>query len=206
MENLQEEYSLDELKIINIKHLGLTIKPWEFSRGTKTYREYLYDNGSVAIKVVYNYTYTDGERSILPPTRHIDFYDNNGAIFHTSDINKELNIKQLSTLNRDIRQGRIDYMKSAARSLPAFSPYVPEPYKSDFLKGPDAVEVIEFYYKSEMENYVNEGTMALENRVNAETNVFILEVLNLSVRPPDALFPNGLTIKDTFIHQLTGVS
>ena len=41
MENLQEEYSLDELKIINIKHLGLTIKPWEFSRGTNTYSEYL---------------------------------------------------------------------------------------------------------------------------------------------------------------------
>ena len=205
MLNLQDEYSIGELVTTNIKYLGLKPQVWGFSRGSKTIRDYLYENDNIAGKIRYDYTYKDGLREIATVKRHIDLYDSEGNIFFTQDITKPMNITQLKRLNYEIREGRMNYLREAAKDLPQFSPFVPEPYKTDFLKGPDAVEMLSNYYRAEMDEYEKSGSKDFENKVLNESNEFMLNVLNLNVRPPDNLFPTGLTIKQSILHQLTGV-
>lgn len=202
--SLSNNYSIDELKKLDVDFLGLIKHPWNFSRGAKTIREYNYNTGELAVKIEYSYTYTDDGRYIDQPTRTITFYDIDQTEFLSYDITKTLNSKQLKSLNREIRQGRMDYMDSAAADLPNYSPYVPEPYKTDFLRAPACVDIVHKYYKEQIASYKEDGTTEFENAIKNETNLIMLEVLNTNVRPPDALFPTGLTIKQTILHQLTG--
>jgi len=204
MINLLDEYSISELETLEIKYLDLNRQIFNFSRGAKTTRDYLYSNDSLAIQIRYDYTYKNSGRDIASVLRHVDFYDNEGNIFLTKDITKPMNITQLGDLNGDVRKGRIHYMKETAKGLPSFSPHVPEPWKSDFLKAPDAMEVLTNYYRYEIKDYIEDNSQAFEERIMSETNSFMLGVLNLNVRPPDGLFQNGLTIKQTICHQLTG--
>lgn len=204
MINLLDRYNEEELSLIEIKHLDLDRQTWGFSRGAKTTRDYLYENGNVAVKISYTYTMANEDREVSEVLRHMDFYDGDGNIFLTKDITKPMNITQLDELNEDIRKGRVSYLRQAAIDLPQFSPFVPEPYKSDFLKGPEAVELLSNYYGDHMRAYEDDNSMEFEDCIKNESNHFMLQVLNLNVRPPDALFPTGLTIKQSILHQLTG--
>lgn len=202
--DLFEKYTEEELRLVNVDFLELNKKPWEFSRGAKTQRRYEYPNGKLAVRVYYEYGNNPDSRSIGQPTRAIEFYDSTETIRLTYDITKELNIKQLGNLNREIRQGRMDYMETAGVQLAELAPFVPEPYKTDFVEASHCVEVINKYYYTQIDSYIKHGDLSFEQAIINETNVKILQILNLGVRPPDALFPQGLTIKQTILHQLTG--
>lgn len=205
MLNLLDEFSIDELKTTEVKYLDLERQKWNFSRGAKTTREYLCENGSKAIEISYAYTYSNDLRDIESVTRHIEMFDSSGNMFFDRDITKPLNVTQIGDLNEEIRRGRVHYLREAAKDLPSFSPFVPEPYKTDFLRGPSAVELLNRYYRDEMSSYMDSNTLDFENAILSESNTLMLEALNLNVRPPDVLFPTGLTIKQSIIHQLTGV-
>jgi hypothetical protein len=202
--DLFNEYSITELKKINIDFLGLAKQPWNFSRGAKTERLYNYPNGDVGAKVYYTYTYNNGNRGVDQPTRMLEFYNAAGEMKLQLDITKLLNIKQLSNLNRDLRQGRIDYLDSAAEQLVSLIPLVPEPYKTDFQKAADSLPLIHRYYKEEIESYIQDGTLTFENAIRNEANPIMVELMELKVRPPDALFAQGLTMRQSILHQLTG--
>ncbi len=203
--DLFEEYSPNELLITNIQFLGLKQKAWQFSRGMRTVREYHYPNDTIAVKDVYEYILSPDNRSIESVTRRLEWYDSAGVKQLEKDISPDLNIKNKKSLNRDIRQGRMDYMVAAAEELATLSAMVPEPYKTDFLKASDSIGIILTQYELEIDHYVTNGTLEFEKAINEEDNPVMLEILSLNVRPPDELFPQGLTIKQTIIHQLTGV-
>ena len=202
--DLFEEFSLSEIKRTHVDLMGIKPTPWNFSRGAKTTREYLYPNGDVAARVSYTYEYTDGGRSILQPQRKIEFFSANGTMMHEQDITKELNAKQLRNLNRELRQGRWDYMDDAAEKLPLFAPFVPEPYKTDFVRASQALMILHKFYEREIKSYIEDGTMDFENAIRNETNPIMLELLALNVRPPDSDYIAGLTVLQTLLHQLTG--
>lgn len=202
--DLFNEYSIEELNTTHVDLMGLTPKPWNFSRGAKTTRDYLYPNGDVAVRVSYSYSYSNGGRSILQPTRKIEFFNADGEMKHDADITKELNAKQLRNLNRELRQGRWDYMDDAAEKLPDFAPYVTEPYKRDFIRASQALIILHKFYEREIKSYIDDGTMDFENAIRNETNPIMLEFLSLNVRPPDSDYAAGLTVLQTLLHQLTG--
>jgi len=205
MLNLLEDFSTSELFITNIKLLGLKKKAWNFSRGSRTYRDYEYEDGKLAVKDSYTYVLSDDNRSIKSLTRKLEWFDKEGILILEKDITPELNIKDLENFNREIRQGRLDYLKAGGEELAQLSPLMPEPYKTDFLKAAHSVKVISRYYEKEIESYIKDDTLNFENAVKTESNEIIKELLNLQVRPPDTLFSQGLTLKQSIIHQLTNV-
>jgi len=205
MEDLSLKYSPEELEVINIQFLGLKQKAWEFSRGARTQRIYEYpDTEQTAIKDFYSYTYSDNGRDVLTITRTLKWFDKEGNIFLEKDISPDLNIKNIKNINREIRQGRIDYMEAAAEELATLAPFVPEPYKSDFKKASSSIDILMKHYEIEINHYIQRGTQEFEDAIRAETNPIMLNILSLNVRPPDTLFASGLNVHQTIIHQLTG--
>ena len=206
MFDLFEEFNVDELKITNIQFLGLKQKAWEFSRGMRLYRDYTYpdDDSLIAVKDEYNYIMTPDNRGFTDLTRTIRWYDRAGVEQLSKDVTPELNIKNIKTLNREVRQGRIDYMVAAAEELAVLSAVVPEPFATDFLKASNNIDVLLKYYEIEIDHYIQNDRMDFELAINNESNAAMIEIHNLMVRPPDALFPTGLTIKQSILHQLTG--
>jgi hypothetical protein len=202
--NLFEDFSIEELKKTHVDLMGLTSTPWNFSRGAKTTRDYNYPNGDVGARITYTYTYANEGREINQPTRKLELFDSNGVIQLTLDITKQLNAKQLRAINREIRQGRWDYMDDAAIKLKDLAPYVPEPYATDFVRASNALPILHKYYEREIFSYIADGTIDFENVIRNETNPIMLELLALNVRPPDAYYISGLTVLQTLLHQLTG--
>lgn len=202
--DLFQEFSEDELKITDIQFLGLKQKAWDFTRGMRTSREYHYPNDSVAVEDIYGYTFSDDNRSIKDMTRVIRWYNAASELKLEVDVTPELNIKNLKELNRDIRQGRIDYMVGAAEELINLAPFLPEPYATDFVRASHSIGIILKQYELEITHYVASGSLEFENVVNNEDNPIMMELLGLLVRPPDAIFPTGLNIKQSILHQLTG--
>ncbi len=204
MTNLLDDFNLSELSIIDIQFLGLKKKAWQFSRGMRTVREYHYQNDTVAVRDIYTYVTEDGGRTVTSVTRTIEWYDGQGVKILEKDISPDLNIKNKKDLNRDIRQGRIDYMIAAAEELAILSETLLEPFKSQFIEASNSIDIILSHYETPIDHYIKFGNKEFEDAVNNESNPIMLNILNLMVRPPDAEFVAGLTIKQTIIHQLTG--
>lgn len=202
--DLFEDYSKEELLTTDIQLLGLKKKAWEFSRGARTFRDYLYPDDTVAVKDSYDYIMSADNREIVEIIRKIQWFDSTGTMRLEKDISPELNIKNLKEINREIRQGRIDYLEAAGYQLAELAPYMPEPYASSFVKAANAVPVIMKFYDNEIEHYVHNGTLDFERLLLEETNPIIIDLLETPVRPPDAIFPTGLNMKQSVIHQLKG--
>ncbi len=204
IDDLFENFNEDELLITDVQFLGLKKKAWNFSRGSRTNREYLYPNDTVAVKDSYSYIMSEDNRQVVSIYRKVEWFDSEGVLRLEKDVSPELNIKNLQALNREIRQGRIDYLESAGLELRAASPYVPEPYKSSFIKAANSVPVIIKYYNNEIEDYIKHGTLDFERLLLDENNPIIIDLLESLVRPPDSEFPTGLNMKQSVIHQLKG--
>lgn len=202
--DLFEEYSDQELLITNVKFLGLKQQAWDFTRGMRTERNYLYPNDTVAVKDLYEYVLSADLRSVESMTRKIQWFNAVGEMKLEKDVTSELNIKNRKELNRNVRQGRIDYLIAAAEELATLSPLMPEPFKTDFLKASNSIDIILKHYELEIEHYVGGNDLGFERAVLNEDNPVMLDIFALQVRPPDAEFPSGLTIKQSILHQLTG--
>lgn len=204
--NLTDRYSIEELEVIDIQFLGLIKKDWEFARGARTQRLYMYDENNVAIKDCYDYTMSADGRTVVSYTRTIFWYDLEGNEIMQKDVSPDLSAKKINTLNRDIRYGRIDWLQTAGEQLAAAVPYVPEPYATDFDKASKSLNLLFSYYDKQVRVYEDRGTLDFENAVLNESDAIILEILALQAYLPDAIFPTGLTIKDSIIYQLTGAT
>lgn len=208
MIDLINEYDDSELKSRTIKTFvaeGAVREPWGFSRGAKTERFYKTE-GKILIRVYYSYNYKNGFRDVADLDQYIQYYDSNETVFLTIDLNKQLSIKGLAALNREIRQGRIDYMVEAGKELAQVALIVPEPYATAFTNAAAAVPLILEYYHNEIADYIAiPENSDFEDAVNGESNQDILDLFTLMVRPPDADFTEGLTMKESILHQLTGV-
>lgn len=199
-----EKFSESELLVTDIQFLGLKKKAWEFSRGARTFRDYLYPDDTVAVKDSYEYVMSSDNREIVQIIRRIQWFDSEGNMKLEKDISPELNIKNLKEINREIRQGRIDYLEAAGYQLAELAPLMPEPYATSFVKASNAVPVIMKFYDKEVAEYIQSGTLNFEKLLLEESNPIIVDLLETLVRPPDALFPTGLNMKQSAIHQLKG--
>lgn len=202
--DLFDQWGEDELLIINVKHLGLKIRPWEFSRGRKLIRNYEDENDELRASEEYEYLFSDEDRITTPIKKVIKWYKIDGTVGLEKEVELEYSIKDLQTIHRSIRQGRIDYMEGAGRELATLALTMPEPFATSFTEASNAVSEILYFYDNEISKYIKWGTLDFENAVRNETDETMLSYFNLVVRPPDDLFPSGLNIKQTILHQLTG--
>lgn len=202
--DLFDQYGEDELLLIPVKNLGLKRQPWTFTRGMKLSREFLDENDDLRVCVEYTYSFSADNRTATPTQRNIKWFKTDGTVGLQKTDDLTFSIKDLQYEHRKIRHGRVDYMISAGLELELISDTVPEPFKSDFITASQSVSTILNHYETEIDHYILRGTQEFEDAVRNETNPTITPLLALQVRPPDAEFSAGLTIKQTILHQLTG--
>lgn len=207
MIDLVNDYGISELKARVIKTFvaeGVTREPWGFKRGAKTERLYKSDGQNI-IRVFYTSLYSNGYRDVASLNEFIEYFDSEGNIFLTIPLNKQYSIKGLAAINREIRQGRVDYLTEAGKQLSYLAPLMPEPWKTQFPLAAAAVPAIMLKYHDEIQDYISvPGSMSFENAVNNETDETTLTEFTYLTRPPDAEFPTGLNVKQSILHQLTG--
>lgn len=200
-----EEYSESELLLTDIQFLGLNQGAWEFNRGARTTRDYTDDSDNLLVRDSFSYTLTNSDRDVATLTRQIEWFNSSGTAEITKDTTPTISQKQLKAVNREIRQGRLDYLESAAENLRTIAETLSDPLKSQYISIADSIDALFVHYGSEVTHYIQRGTLEFENAVNGETDATILAVLALPSRPADAEFPVGLTVKQSILYQLTGV-
>lgn len=202
--DLFNEYSEDELLLIPVKNLGLRRDPWTFSRGVRIDRKFFDENDNLTVCIEVAYTYENNNREAYPSSRTIKWFRPDGSLGLEKTDNLVYSVKDLKHEKRKVRQGRIDYMVAAGEQLQDIADTVPEPYKTSYTQASQSVDAILTHYETEINHYISKGDMEFEDAVRNETDPTILAMLDLGVRPPDAQFSHGLTIKQTILHQLTG--
>lgn len=202
--DLFDLFGEDELLLIPVKNLGLKRQPWTFTRGMMIGREFLDENDELRVCIEYTYSLSNGDRVSTPTKRTIKWFKTDGSIGLQKEDDLIYSVKDLEYEHRKVRQGRIDYMIAAGLELANLAAIYPEPYKTSFTQAAQSVNAILDHYDLEINHYISRNTMEFEDAVRNETDPTILGMLNLVVRPPDATFSAGLTIKQTILHQLTG--
>ena len=133
----------------------------------------------------------------------------------------------------DYLEAGAEQLRDGADQLEALAATVPEPAKTQYLTlagqyrfVADSIDFIFSIYDSEITHYIARGTVDFENAVK-DDNLFsmtqneilaepvedqpalqikyqIKQIFGIPVRQPDTLFPFGLTVYQSIIHQLTG--
>ncbi len=194
-----DHYASAELLLLDITFLGLLQGPWDFSRGARTERKYYNETGDIVVRDAYTYVMDASNKSIVSVKRHIEWYNSDASVKVSKDITPSMDVKKIKQLNRDVRQGRIDYLESAAEDMRSQSAFVPEPIKSQLIMVADMMDAMFLHYETEVTRYVSRGTTDLEDAVNSETDPTILTTLGITT-------PIGWTVKESIIYQITGVA
>jgi hypothetical protein len=205
------EYSLDAIKMTPVNLLILNgehnqREQWIKSRGARVEQIYSYKKSGSYIRDHYTYEYIDGGRNIGSYKRVMDWIDITGK-FHSEDITPNMTNYHLREVNKNARMGQMNYMEGAAFDLALLAEKLPEPYRTGYLAVAGGLSSIMHHYQQEISEYRERNiySYTFENAINNESDEYILALLAMTVRVPDALFPLGLTARQSIIHQLTGV-
>lgn len=193
-----EEYGETEILQTDITLLGFGADPWDFSRGARTERNYRDDDGLIVVQDKYTYEMDAGNRNITKIVRHIHWVDETGATEVQKDITQAIDAKKLKAINREVRQGRIDYLEAAAEDMRTMSALYPEPYKTGMLTVADSIDAMFEHYAAEATAYITRGTMAFEDAVRLGEGP--MQPILYTVPNP----ATGWTVRDSILFQLTG--
>ena len=205
--NLLDIYSENELKIINVNHLGLRKTDWNFKRGARTEQKYS-DPENLNIynaTEVYSNTWSQDGRRLIDFTRELQWLNDDNSLIIKVDTTPIITAMMLEEIMESIWKRQVRYLVTAARELYNIAQPLPEPLKTQYETISTGVNTILNHYSEQIAKYESHGLPDFENSVNNETDAEILALLELPVRPADDEFPNGLTAKESIIHQLTGV-
>lgn len=187
--------------------LGLNAGMWAYERGARTERLYTDSEGNVVVRDAYSYTYEDGGKDlrwVKEVERKIEWFTKSDEVGLTKDITPNFNNKKMKQLNRDLRQGRIDYLEASAEELREVALMVPEPYKTQYNSIAGSIDGLFNHYADQVLKYISRGTSHFEDDVSNETNANILGVFQIPSAPPSEKFPNGMTVRESILYQLTG--
>ena len=231
--NLFENFSEEELRLIDANLLPLQKMMWNFSRGTRSRQEYLDADGNINIKEEYHYVWSVDNREVEDFTRTFTFLKDDGTeLFEPIDTTPHKNSLLIDEINESIRRRQIRYLRTATKALEEGANSLPQSvdqptlnylmsiqavhpnyntpelyikYRQGLLNAASGLDYLLNHYSTEILNYENFGTMDFENAILNETDVTALSVLDATLRSPDSKFPNGLTGRQSILYQLTGV-
>lgn len=211
-----EEYDVDEIKstdimLIRLDGKKLTKKSWIKSRGLRQQQLYLDHTGEIRAREIYNYQYTNGGREVESYSRALEWFDN-GSLICSEITTPELTFFHLKEVNKSARNGQIDYLEAAAENLKLAAANMALPLTQTQRDGyaliGNSIDLIMSHYNEQIFKYTtrNTHTMDFENAVLAEADANILQRFPLPARPADDYFPNGLTVLQSIMFQLKGVT
>ena len=205
--NLLDTYDESELRQINVNFLGLKKHDWDFKRGARTRQDFSDPSNieTVNAKEIYTNTWTADGRRLESFTRKMQWLNDDGSLIIEQDTTPIITAMMLEEIMEAVWKRQIRYLVTAARELYNIAQTLPEPLKTQYETISAGVGTILGHYSEEIAKYESHGLPDFETAVNAETDPTILDLLALPVRPAEEEFPNGLTARQSIIHQLTGV-
>lgn len=198
-------YSFEQIALIKLSMLGLEESEWEFSRGMRTERKYLSGEDIIAIER-YSHTISEDKRQVESQTIAIEWLDQQGEVGLRKNVKLVYNKKELRSVNRAIRQERIDYLVSAGEGLKDLADSLPEPLKTQYTQVADSLELMFNHYEESIRKYIERASDEFEQEVKNEQDPIISGILSLPSREPDELFPQGLNVRESILYQLVGAS
>jgi len=196
-----------DISTIDFTLLDLVPETWTFSRGARNSRVYNDKNGVPVIIDIYTYNYVDEGRSVDGYTREIRWLNTEGEVGLTKDTSGVIDKKRLKQLNRDLRQGRMDYLEASAEELRDVAELVEltsPPIAAQYRMIADSIDVLFSHYSVPVADYISRGTLSFETLVLGETSPQIVGILAIPSSPPSPAFPMGLNVKTSILYQLRG--
>jgi len=220
-----EEYEVEELlgKNFKRKDFNFVYDDWLFERGAYLVREYFHrTEGNLVIRELYVYEWqveSDGlKRKITKATHKAEWLNPDGTVGHSEVLKVKDKKQQLKRLNRDVRTNQIDSLEVSGENLADLAETIPvevrgiEPYKTQYetlVSISNNIFTLLRHYGADITNYKGSGDPILEMRIRNETNIGIKNILDF-VPPlfpgekPDEKFPNGRSIGQAILYQMTG--
>lgn len=180
-----EEIMATPIEVLN----GITKGDPEFVKGVKIKTEF-YSNEKDNVVVKQSYTDVLDENGFLVGINmKIEWLDemDNPALFKT--VTNSLPISSASEEIRNRRKRQINYLQEAGTRL-GVKQYI------DMLFGFYSTIVVGGKTLNFLNSYIENGSKEFENAIIAETNEQILAILN-------AKLPNGKTVKESILNQIT---
>jgi len=214
MIDFENDYDIEELENRILATYNLTQDNWQVERGANTDKNYIDHNDNNKVKAKESVIYEWGADARFPLNLHkrLSWYNNQGDLIHSKDvIKKQISVTKLAEIKESIARRRIKYLEGAANNLRALADALPTELpnvgviQAQYHQVADNIDLLFEHYRIEIQDYRERQTNSFEEAVLNEINPQILAILNIPARQPDTDFPNGLTVKQSIIYQLTGV-
>ena len=218
MFDIFEEYSEDELKLINYNFAFLELlkkdDDYNLDRGARHNKvwNYIHTDGSEqkVIEELYEYTWEPEidakKRNANYLSKKAVFYKADGSVGFERPLKSRGDSFYLEGVNRDIRHNRIDYLKSEVKIIKSNIPYMTASIALHYTEVITSIKFILNHYNALRLKYIEDGEMDFETALLNESDTDILGHLNKTTIFPgqDPKWPNGQTIKTAILYQLNG--
>lgn len=172
--------------------LGFRKESPSYDRGRKTQSRYLCLSTTEEIVVKTFSDVRDVQGTLSGLQVEFKYYDESGAVALTkTEIVKNYNKYEAQTEERKRRERQLDYMIASGKNTPI------EPY----------IDIIFGHYAIQEQQYRTHGSSHLADAIKNETDQNILGILGIMTIPVEANhpdWPNGCTVGQGIIYQITG--
>ena len=160
--------------------IGLrTETPKYGKKGVKEMSEYTYNN-KCCVRKLFDYT-IDGLWITF------EWLCLDGTVGIRKIIFKPLNVVEIAKIKKSNRDRTITYLQASAKGTPI------ENYVNVLLK----------HYKTEVDLFIYNDTEDFKNVINNESEQPFLTYLSIIIEVPSEKYPNGKTVKDAILEQIT---
>ena len=179
--------SPEEIKLIDIKYIEKLHNFKRYSRGYKIYSKYFnepnFTDGETtpAVERLYSLVF-DATGNLTGEKTVMNWYNVDGTVAFSKENTENYSAKDAAKILKDIRETRILYLQNPE------SEFVNPTVKS-------YINLLFEHYKSEVSDYILNGSKAFEEAVNGETNAQINQILA-------AVLADGKTVKESILYQI----
>lgn len=168
-----------------------------YQKGVKISSSYYLDKAQtdLAIKKIFTDEY-DENGFLIGLNMTIEWYDTLDNIGLSKDVYIPLSVSESASIISKRRKRAINYLQEAGVRL-GVSQYI------DLLFTHYSAYLVDGVTYNFINNFIENGTKEFENAVLNETNEQILGILNFTIEPPSAEYPNGVKVKDSILQQIT---
>ena len=173
--------SIENVPFEDITLLGLYQKEWSFDKGRRVSRNYLLGSstGETVVQTRYEYEFEGATNFVNCFKFIIDYYDYNGNVGLSKEIEKVITGQKLENFNKIIRQNQVAYLRASGKELRQDAEYVVDPVqKAQLIGAADLIDAMWIRWKDDIIEYENTGNDSLENTIINETVEPFNSVLN----------------------------
>jgi len=219
LEALDYEYlSEGMLMSLDFTLLGLEQVDWTIKRGRRENRYYYNDKNELVVEHLYNYEYTQSG-NVKNYTQTINWYNKQGQIGLTKNVNVKKGSGSITRLNRTIRQNQIDFLIEEGENLRYLvttltldnfggNQALMDGTIAAYLDVANSLDFLVKYFDKQINLYILRGIKDFENNVRGIIDGIINEpevkekLLKFVEKAPSEKYPNVKRVYNSILEQI----